>query len=129
MLQTAVLLLVLNAPAPLPKAPPPPAKINHAALIGDWDCKWGGTLCVMSFRKDGVYGCRYNENNWYGSWELNGDTLTIREWLYESEHECAWTIKLEKPHSGQVIGSKTPFHLPFSFILQLRGTLILGPKL
>lgn len=120
-----LLLLALNAPVPLPKSPPPPPKVSAEALPGDWDCQWGSTPCVMLFRKGGVYHCDFQGNPWYGSWELKGNVLTVRECMYNTTITVEWSVRLSGPLSGEILhrAGNSPF------TLVPRGTLILGPGL
>ncbi len=78
---SAIVALLVAAPVPKPKDPPPPS------LLGTWECTWGAWGDKwdgeMLFAKDGTYHHSYkNGSLWVGTWWRAGDgSLVVRERL------------------------------------------------
>lgn len=80
--------VVVAVAAPVP--PHRPAK--PVSLVGSWRMTWGGAIFDVGFAPDGYYCC---QDRWEGSWRLDGNTLTVTEWLRDSEFPpTTWTAEL-----------------------------------
>lgn len=109
-------LLVLAALGPSAPAPRPrPAQpITRAEVIGLWQLKWGTATWETRFSSDGHYACWANGFTWIGSWQLDGDVLTVTERTLESSYSTdpppgyVWKVRLSRARQGCLQGAVSP---------------------
>lgn len=70
------LLLILFAPAPLPK---PETPITTKDLTGKWVLASSSTLFKMTLTEEGIYDSSDGIQTWVGYWKLENNILLIKE--------------------------------------------------
>ena len=119
MSRTALLFLLLAlcscgisaAPVPLPKQKKEVEAVTPH--VGTWDMAWKGGTGRTTFHKEGGYQCRWNGDDWQGSWVLKGGVLTVTEWIVpmngQPPRPSSWSVTLDATKlAGSVDGEQAP---------------------
>src|SRR4051812_35348298 len=107
---TVLVLAALSPAAPAPKAKPA-APLSRACVVGLWKLSWGESAWEARFSDDGHYASWGNNVTWIGSWQLDGDVLTVTERPLDSSSSSAgytWKAKLTRPSLGTIKGVVSP---------------------
>ncbi len=98
---SAVVLMLLFAPAPISRPAPPPPALKYGSYL----MTWHGVDAPTVFHADGFYACQWHGRWWHGQWKMEKGQLVVEEWPMEEPHRrSTWTIKLTAPTAGQFTG-------------------------